>query len=167
MPISHNWQWWMVGLDIHGPLQKGSRCPFILGLQLRDTDPPDLNDPHLLPQKQGLGHFGYRLAKAWLGHQEAWIIVGSANHMGLTAFMEESWHLMVIEVMKMEIYKYICCWSRVTAVLGTAGPEHKTPNSKLLKLCYGNLVNLTMNIDGEITGFSNSSLFFSLFGVFI
>ena len=100
MPISHNWQWWMVGLDIHGPLQKGSRCPFILGLQLRDTDPPDLNDPHLLPQKQGLGHFGYRLAKAWLGHQEAWIIVGSANHMGLTAFMEESWHLMVIEVMK-------------------------------------------------------------------
>lgn len=117
-------------------------------------------------RNKGLGHFGYRLAKARLGRQEAWIIVGSANHVGLTAFIEESWHLMVIEVMKMEIYKYIRCWSQVTAVLGTACPEHKTSNRKLLKLCSGNLVNLTMNVDGEITGLSISSFFFPLFGVF-
>lgn len=40
-------------------------------LQRRDTHPPDPNDPHLPPQKQGLGSLGYRLAKARLGHQEA------------------------------------------------------------------------------------------------
>lgn len=62
----------------------------------------------------------------------------------------------------MEMCKFVYFRSQVTVVLGTAHPEHiqtKIPNSKLPKLCYNNLVNLTMNIDGEIvsTGLSISS----------
>lgn len=94
-------------------------------LQLRDTGPSwPWWTPSSTSETGAVGCFGCGLAKAWLGHQEAWIIVGSANHMGPTAFMEESWHLMVMEKMRMKIYKYIYFWSRVTVVLGTAWPEH-------------------------------------------
>lgn len=126
MPGFHYWKPWMVGPDIKGTLRKGNRCPFCLGgFNSEILAQADLAEPHLLPpQKQAAWYFGRGLAEAWLGHEQVWIIVGSANHVGPSAFVEENWHLMVIEKMMMEIYKYIYFWSQVTVVLGTAHPEH-------------------------------------------
>lgn len=109
-----------------GDPQKGKQVPFLLGdFNSEMLAQADLDEPHLLPpQKRATWYFGCGLAKTWLGHQQVWIIVGSANHVGPTAFVEENWHLMVIEKMMMEIYKYIYFWSQVTVVLGTAHPEH-------------------------------------------
>lgn len=164
MSIFHNWQWWMVGLDIHGPLQKGSRRPS-LAASTQTLTHLILMIPIFHPQKQGLGSLGYGWAKS-----PAWA-PGSMNDCGLSKsrgphclHMGESWHLMVIEMMKMEIYKYICCWSRVTAVLElhVLNTKHQTANSSKTVLWQSG--HITRNIGGEITGFSNSSLFFLCLG---
>lgn len=154
-----------------GTLRKGSRCPFCLVASTQRCWPKlTLASPIFF--QRAAWYFGRGLAEAWLGHQQVWIIVGSANHVGPTAFVEkeltfdgdredDDGNIQIYILLKSS---HSCSWN-CTPWTHT----DETPNGKFLKLCYSNLVNLTMNIDGEITstGLSISSSLLLLFWLLI